>query len=163
MDHNFLFLLKKCRHAAALSVKRYYLLSLLLSHFWLAMPQEVLQADWQEVWHSPQPPFFALSQRLRVSIVLICFIVNIPPNFYSINYTTNISASQHFIIKNLLFVVAVIALGHVRVSGTSVFAADSHYHRYDCGDRGRTDKRINKDHAEGDSFVFDQFNVRDLV
>jgi len=35
------------------------------------MPQLVLQADWQEVWHSPQPPFFALSQRLRVLIVLI--------------------------------------------------------------------------------------------
>ena len=50
-----------------------YLFSL-FSHFWLAIPQLVLQADWQEVWHSPQPPFFALSQRLRVSTVLICFI-----------------------------------------------------------------------------------------
>jgi hypothetical protein len=29
---------------------------LLFSHCWLATPQEVLQADWQEVWHSPQPP-----------------------------------------------------------------------------------------------------------
>ena len=26
---------------------------LLFSHFWFATPQEVLQADWQEVWHSP--------------------------------------------------------------------------------------------------------------
>ena len=55
-----------------------YLLSLLstvFSHCWFAMPQLVLQADWQEVWHSPQPPFFALSQRLRVSIVSICFII----------------------------------------------------------------------------------------
>jgi len=43
----------------------------LFSQAWLAMPQLVLQADWQEVWHSPQPPFFALSQRLRVLIVLI--------------------------------------------------------------------------------------------
>jgi len=51
-----------------------YLLSFLFSHFWFAIPQLVLQADWQEVWHSPQPPFFALSHRLRVSIVLICFI-----------------------------------------------------------------------------------------
>ena len=51
-----------------------YLLSLLLSHFWFAIPQLVLQADWQEVWHSPQPPFFALSHRLRVSMVLICSI-----------------------------------------------------------------------------------------
>jgi len=28
-----------------------------LSHFWLATVQEVLQADWQEAWHFPQPPF----------------------------------------------------------------------------------------------------------
>jgi len=28
------------------------------SHFWLATVQLVLQADWQDVWHSPQatPP-----------------------------------------------------------------------------------------------------------
>ena len=53
-----------------------YLLSLALSHFWFAIPQLVLQADWQEVWHSPQPPFLALSHRLRVSIVLICSIIS---------------------------------------------------------------------------------------
>ena len=51
---------------------RYYLS--LFSHCWLAIPQLVLQADWQEVWHSPQPPFFALSQRFAVSRVLICSI-----------------------------------------------------------------------------------------
>jgi ABC-type thiamine transport system ATPase subunit len=39
------------------------------------MPQLVLQADWQEVWHSPQPPFLALSQRLRVSMVTMCSMV----------------------------------------------------------------------------------------
>lgn len=50
-----------------------YLFSL-FSHFWFATPQLVLQADWQEVWHSPQPPFLALSQRLRVSRVFILFI-----------------------------------------------------------------------------------------
>lgn len=44
---------------------------LVFSHFWFATPQLVLQADWQEVWHSPQPPFLALSHRLRVSRVLI--------------------------------------------------------------------------------------------
>ena len=32
----------------------------LFSHFWLATVQEVLHADWQEVWHSPQPPWAAL-------------------------------------------------------------------------------------------------------
>ena len=34
------------------------------SHFWLATVQEVLQADWQEVWHSPQPPLAALAFRV---------------------------------------------------------------------------------------------------
>ena len=33
---------------------------LLLSQLWLITPQEVLQADWQEVWHSPQPPVFTV-------------------------------------------------------------------------------------------------------
>ena len=32
----------------------------LFSHFWFATVQDVLQADWQEVWHSPQPPWAAL-------------------------------------------------------------------------------------------------------
>jgi hypothetical protein len=41
------------------------------------MPQLVLQADWQEVWHSPQPPFLALSHRLRVSRVLILSMIHI--------------------------------------------------------------------------------------
>jgi hypothetical protein len=50
----------------------------LFSHFWLATPQLVLQADWQEVWHSPQPPFLALSHRLRVSRVLILSMVILP-------------------------------------------------------------------------------------
>jgi hypothetical protein len=50
----------------------------LFSHFWLATPQEVLQADWQEVWHSPQPPFFTLLTRLRVARVRILFIVLSP-------------------------------------------------------------------------------------
>jgi hypothetical protein len=43
----------------------------------LATPQLVLQADWQEVWHSPQPPFLALSHRLRVSRVLILSMIHI--------------------------------------------------------------------------------------
>lgn len=49
-----------------------------LSHFWLATPQEVLQADWQEVWHSPQPPFSTLFAKSRVSRVLILFIFQSP-------------------------------------------------------------------------------------
>jgi len=46
----------------------------LFSQGWLATPQLVLQALWQEVWHSPQPPLTALAQRLRVSRVFILFI-----------------------------------------------------------------------------------------
>lgn len=46
------------------------------SHCWFAIPQLVLQADWQDVWHSPHPPFFALSQRLRVLRVFIIFILS---------------------------------------------------------------------------------------
>jgi hypothetical protein len=53
----------------------------LFSHFWLATPQLVLQADWQEVWHSPQPPFLALSHRFRVAMVLILFIIRISYSF----------------------------------------------------------------------------------
>ena len=45
------------------------------SQLWLPTVQEVLQADWQEVWHSPQPPFFTDSCRFLVAIVLICFIM----------------------------------------------------------------------------------------
>lgn len=50
-----------------------YLLSFLFSHCWFAMPQLVLQADWQEVWHSPQPPVFADLTRSLVANVLILF------------------------------------------------------------------------------------------
>ena len=45
------------------------------SHCWLATPQEVLQADWQEVWHSPHPPFLTVASIFLVSIVLILLIV----------------------------------------------------------------------------------------
>ena len=58
---------------------------LFFSHFWFAIPQLVLHADWQEVWHSPHPPFFWLAQRLRVLIVLICFIlVYLQINYYKV-------------------------------------------------------------------------------
>ncbi len=70
-----------------LSVLSYLDSFFVLSHFWFAMPQLVLHADWQEVWHSPQPPFLALSQRLRVWIVWICFIM-----IASISYSASIIA-----------------------------------------------------------------------
>ena len=47
---------------------------LAFSQLWLPTVQEVLQADWQEVWHSPQPPFFMDSFKSLVANVLICFM-----------------------------------------------------------------------------------------
>ena len=49
---------------------------------WLATVQEVLQADWQEVWHSPQPAPAALRQ--ADWMVLICF--TIIPSLYHIDW-----------------------------------------------------------------------------
>ena len=43
------------------------------SQFWLATVQDVLHADWQDVWHSPQP-MVCRSFLLPVKIVLMWFI-----------------------------------------------------------------------------------------
>ena len=48
---------------------------LVFSHFWFATPQLVLQADWQDVWHSPHPPFFIVLFNVCVFNVLMCFIL----------------------------------------------------------------------------------------
>jgi len=45
------------------------------SHVWLPTVQEVLHADWQDVWHSPHPPFFTVLFNVCVFNVLICFIL----------------------------------------------------------------------------------------
>ena len=45
------------------------------SQRWFATLQEVLLADWQDVWHSPQPAFFRSSLRFLVLIVLILFML----------------------------------------------------------------------------------------
>ena len=66
-----------------LKIAMYYLL--LFSHFWFATPQEVLQADWQEVWHSPQPPVWTLLVRSRVAMVLILSMVC--TSLFSMDYT----------------------------------------------------------------------------
>ena len=60
---------------AALSMIPYLFL---FSHFWFATPQEVLHADWQEVWHSPQPPVAALLFKSRVVMVWILFMATSP-------------------------------------------------------------------------------------
>jgi hypothetical protein len=40
----------------------------------LATVQDVLQADWQDAWHSPQPPLSAVFFKFLVFSVFICFI-----------------------------------------------------------------------------------------
>jgi hypothetical protein len=47
----------------------------LFSHFWFATVQLVLQADWQEVWHSPQPEFLRSFFAAGALMVFICFIM----------------------------------------------------------------------------------------
>ena len=44
------------------------------SQLWFPTVQDVLHADWQDVWHSPQPPFFTVFCKFFVFNVLICFI-----------------------------------------------------------------------------------------
>ena len=56
-----------------LIIKNYF------SHFWLATVQDVLQADWQDAWHSPQPPLDALSFKFALFKVFICFIATFTP------------------------------------------------------------------------------------
>jgi hypothetical protein len=78
MNHKYLQKNSAVIHPAgetALFISPFYLF--LDSHCWFAMPQDVLQADWQDVWHSPQPPVLALLLRSRVSIVKILLTENI--------------------------------------------------------------------------------------
>jgi len=53
---------------------RFYLRCYFLSHSWLATVQDVLQADWHDVWHSPHPPLAALSFNEPQVSVLMYFI-----------------------------------------------------------------------------------------
>ena len=46
---------------------------------WLPTVQDVLHADWQEVWHSPQPPVLAVACKDSVLIVRIRLAMIIPP------------------------------------------------------------------------------------
>jgi hypothetical protein len=46
-------------------------------HFWFATVQEVLHADWQEAWHSPQPAATARFAEL-VLLRVFTFFITIP-------------------------------------------------------------------------------------
>ena len=45
------------------------------SQLWLPTVQEVLHADWQEVWHSPHPPFSMLLFNVLFVKVFTFFMV----------------------------------------------------------------------------------------
>jgi hypothetical protein len=45
------------------------------SQTWLPTVQEVLQADWQEAGHSPQPPVFNVLLSIALLTVLMCFFM----------------------------------------------------------------------------------------
>lgn len=45
------------------------------SQTWLPTVQEVLQADWQEAGHSPQPPVRRVLFSIALLTVLICFLI----------------------------------------------------------------------------------------
>ena len=62
--------------------------------------QDVLHADWHDVWHSPHPPCFIVSFNTRLLIVLICF-TTIPPSYIQIisYYIMYKSYFQSFILK----------------------------------------------------------------
>ena len=51
----------------------------LFSQVWFPTVQDVLHADWQDVWHSPHPPFFTVLFNVCVFNVLMCFM-SCPPN-----------------------------------------------------------------------------------
>ena len=44
------------------------------SHVWFPTVQDVLHADWHDVWHSPHPPLFTVLFSVCVFNVLMCFM-----------------------------------------------------------------------------------------
>ena len=60
----------------AMHARLYQLKSYLCSQLWFPTVQDVLHADWQDVWHSPQPPFFTVFCKLFVFKVLMCFMAH---------------------------------------------------------------------------------------
>jgi hypothetical protein len=73
----FRFLLPKS--ARGVTVENYFAT---LSHFWLATVQLVLQADWHEVWHSPQALPSRGTRMEEVEMVFTCSIGAPPRNSF---------------------------------------------------------------------------------
>lgn len=66
---------------------RYYLQC---SQTWLPTVQEVLQADWQEAGHSPQPPVRRVLFSIALLTVLMCLRITITSKkiYYYLFYFT---------------------------------------------------------------------------
>ena len=72
------------------------------SQVWFPTVQDVLQADWQDVWHSPHPPFLIVFCNFLVFNVFTCFIIFSP--FCSHFYITSVlshSASDIISLRSL--------------------------------------------------------------
>ena len=68
---------------------------------------DVLQADWQDVWHSPQPPFLIVSFNVFSFNVLICFMVSLQKYWRNNPYAHNskiIITHYHIFSNNFLTV-----------------------------------------------------------
>lgn len=123
-----------------------YLLFFLFSHCWFAMPQLVLQADWQDVWHSPQPPFLALSQRFFVSRVLMGFITLSSGFPY---FRSDASAARYKHSKAQLYCITIRSACQYSFCGSRVFLRASlplrirplRPHRTRCAERRRAHGR----------------------
>ena len=59
----------------AMHARLYQFKSYLCSQLWFPTVQDVLHADWQDVWHSPQPPFLIVFCNLLVFNVFTCFMM----------------------------------------------------------------------------------------
>ena len=64
------------------------------SHVWFPTVQEVLQADWQDVWHSPHPPFFIVFCNTWVFNVFTCFMLISSWYFYNHTYCNYITSTK---------------------------------------------------------------------
>jgi len=106
-------------------------LRFVFSHSWFATVQDVLHADWQDVWHSPQP-FPAVFFNVGFAIVLMFFM-----------YGSSLFHANPASFKNLKFKF----LRHIKAEscyrllkkGLHVNTIDCSIDSIDCSDVVRTD------------------------
>ena len=86
---------------------------LLCSQTWLPTVQEVLQADWQEAGHSPQPPVRRVFFSIALLTVWICFLMCITSKskYY---YSYILPCFAPFCKRFLLNTIAIITLAYAK-------------------------------------------------